>query len=257
MNLSKIKIVVIVFSIMLFVLNSCEKPNTGTPDSQSSQDNAKGAYVVTDIFALANNHSGKALNEDECFVFDSIAPGNFSITFDSCDYRGALRDGKVTVKFERLHPNVPKATNLTITFDNYYVDGNKVEGKITTTVDISDVEHPAYTVVASDMKLTSDSATISWNSTKTHTMIAGFMTPAREDNEFSVSGTSSGVNRNGKAFSTVYDGVIVKNACEHPVEGKITLTSDAKATIIDFGNGECDDLATITMNGVSLEIHLK
>ena len=42
-----------------------------------------------------------------------------------------------------------------------------------------------------------------------------------------------------------------------PVKGVVTIVkNDAEATL-DYGNGDCDDLATITKNGVAKEIHLK
>ena len=42
-----------------------------------------------------------------------------------------------------------------------------------------------------------------------------------------------------------------------PVSGIVEIVkNDAKATL-DYGNGDCDKLATITINGVSKEIVLR
>lgn len=82
----------------------------------------------------------------------------------------------------------------------------------------------------------------------------------REDDEHTIRGTSSGVNRQGFVFST---SILVSNPLLskatyrtnlprtfHPVSGELTMELGDKAVrVLDYGNGDCDKEATITVNG--------
>jgi len=76
-----------------------------------------------------------------------------------------------------------------------------------------------------------------------------------------VFGTSSGVNREGRAFTvnTPQSSQCIKHkSCEFIDKGIIELTPDGfKTRTIDFGNGTCDDNAVFTVNGSTVAFKLK
>jgi hypothetical protein len=81
-----------------------------------------------------------------------------------------------------------------------------------------------------------------------------------EDNVFLVWGYNITTFPNGDKYtSTIKTPLRINMSCKmpFPVSGVIEIMkNDGKATL-DYGKGDCDDLATITINGVAKEIHLK
>jgi len=45
--------------------------------------------------------------------------------------------------------------------------------------------------------------------------------------------------------------LIVGNLCPYIRKGTVTITENTKSVVIDYGNGDCDDLATATYNGIT------
>ena len=263
MKIKAFKVLAIFFAVGLFMVTSCKKDVTSSPDSQSAEDDARGAYISAESFAMGNDEAndvggGKAVN-DTCWTREFVGDwqgGTITFVFDSCEYRGAIRKGTVKIVFTRVSSIHRRAVNTTITFDNYYVDGVKVEGTLTSTIK-GDSIAPSFTVVGKDMKLTfADGKTAKWNATRTFTMVEGFITPNRDDNVIEMSGNVTGTNRKGIDFTSVQDKVRKEKTCKWPVSGTNTITSDNGVTVIDYGNGECDNVITITRNGVSVDINL-
>ena len=45
--------------------------------------------------------------------------------------------------------------------------------------------------------------------------------------------------------------------CKNIVSGKLEITKDGTSSILDYGEGECDDLATLTIGDIVTIIELK
>jgi hypothetical protein len=105
----------------------------------------------------------------------------------------------------------------------------------------------------------SDGTSTTWNHTHTSTLIEGGNTPTHWDNVWSTTGNSSGVNRNGVAYtSTIIEPLIKKATCRWISEGKIEVTRDGNTSSLDFGDGSCDRFATLTTaNGDTFTIRLR
>ena len=77
-----------------------------------------------------------------------------------------------------------------------------------------------------------------------------------------VDGKSSTFNLRGKKKSSRYKRNIIKplvkiDGCDYIVEGRLEFIKDgAVVATVDFGDGECDDIATKTVDGVDKEIKL-
>jgi len=75
--------------------------------------------------------------------------------------------------------------------------------------------------------------------------------------------TTNGVNREGVNYtSLVTEDLIYKRACRGPKRGRVPVAGVKEVTIgdrsftIDFGDGECDTMVTVTSNGESKTIDL-
>ena len=78
--------------------------------------------------------------------------------------------------------------------------------------------------------------------------------------EIHVEGISNGVNREGEDVEVlILERLVFKRACRGgnkfiPVSGIKQITKGDQVIVIDFGDGECDNIATKTIDGVTTEI---
>jgi len=81
---------------------------------------------------------------------------------------------------------------------------------------------------------------------------SGYNTLAWSDDQFSVTGSwSTSFPNRTVHFSTVNSPLIIKSDCEHILGGTIKFTRDnaSAAGLLDYGNGTCDNQATLYVNG--------
>ncbi len=149
---------------------------------------------------------------------------------------------------------LPNTTRI-ITFENYTIDGNLTEGKKT----ISNIDGINFTIKLEGGKITFEDGTfILRQMERNRKWIAGTNTPFFVwDDEFLISGFSSGVNRRGITFShTIVEPLHKKMACLWLVAGTIEMQNGNNLVVINYGQGECDNIATVTVNGETKEITL-
>jgi hypothetical protein len=193
-------------------------------------------------------------------------PGVFPKTI-SIDYgRGCRgRDGKVrSGKIVTVYSNplvVPGATAVT-EFIDYHVDSVKVEGRLS----IKNNSTNATLVMTRSVqggKLTKPNGNyIKWEATHTYTQTAGLGTPGYpRDDEWAISGGARGEcsrNRNVVTWSRVITERLHKAfTCRWIDRGVVKITVNNVEAILNYGNGTCDNKATITKGGVTREITLR
>jgi hypothetical protein len=184
---------------------------------------------------------------------------------------GRVRKGKIIIYYtDRL--TVPGAV-ATTTFDQFFVNDIKVEGTHKVTNISGPPVPPAniarkFRVEVINGKLTKpNSDYIEWNSIKTITQIEGLITPDfPRDDVFKIEGSANGKVKRGNLLvrweSTITEPLIRRFTCRWIVRGKIktvraNLPNNSRwVAVLDFGNGICDNLATITINGVTRQITL-
>lgn len=248
------KFLSVFFTLTLFILTSCEKPSA--PDEQSAEDDARGSYIMADVFAMGNNEAGgggKTVLEN-CYTVDRTHQDTVILSFDNCENRS----GRIIVAFETPNPDSPKAVNTVMTFENYFVDNIAVEGTITSTFG-GTINIPEINVIASNMVATfTNDKTISWSSNKTFKIVEGFGDGNISTNVLEISGTAEGINRKSEDYTSTYNAVTVKRACttKYPISGTVTIVSNDGTTEIDYGSGECDNIITVTSNGISINVTL-
>jgi hypothetical protein len=175
---------------------------------------------------------------------------------------GRNRRGKIIVTHTGRYRDA--GTVITTTFDNYYVQDNKIEGTRTVTnMGNNAVGQPYFTIVENGSVIRANGAgTVTWSSNRTRTWTAGFATPIRQDDVYEITGSSSGTSANGNVCSaTILSPLVRKMSLEcrrHFVAGELKLTIEGRPDrTINFGNGDCDDIATVTVNGETHTITLR
>jgi hypothetical protein len=180
---------------------------------------------------------------------------------------GHHRRGKIIIVYSN-GLRIPGAS-ATTTFDGFYIDSIKVEGthKITNVAEINALAKK-WKVEVTAGKLTKPNGDFTeWNRTTIITQIENLLTTTVRDWIFKIEGYGNGqTRRNGIIVgwnSEIIDPLIKRFNCPHLVKGqvrirRINITNTTRwEGIIDFGNGTCDNKATITVNGHTREIILR
>ncbi|MBI1225081.1 MAG: hypothetical protein GC192_07560 [Bacteroidetes bacterium] len=180
---------------------------------------------------------------------DGSYPRTMTIDFgtDGCTGPdGRVRKGQIVVSLTDSLSNTGAVR--TATFVDFYVDGAHLEGTRTLTNQGPNADGNltfSRTVVGGKITFPNDESA-TWEANHQITLVQGGNTNTPLDNVWETTGSSSGVNRNGKAFSTeIVTPLVRKRACPWVVSGTKTLTVDGKTLTIDYGDGTCDRKATV------------
>jgi hypothetical protein len=171
---------------------------------------------------------------------------------------GNYRRGKIIVSHSA--PYFVPGSVKTITFDNYFVNDNQVLGtKIITNNGRNEANNLNWTKVVDGTIIYSTGETKHWTANRTRELIEGEGTPIRFDDVFLITGTSTITRINGEIFThTILTPLRKEVSCHNIVSGVVEITSADKPTrTLDYGTGECDNLAIVTVNGESHTIILR
>lgn len=212
-------------------------PLGGCPDYHiDSADNANG-FPKTVVMSYGHDNDGDSINEIPCTGSD-----------------GKVRQGLVLAVFDK-HLSQPGAT-ITHTLKNYQVNGIKYEGVISVAKSGNTF---AQTVTGG--KCTKGSEwTILWDCSRSITTLLGD-TANPFDDVCLISGTANGTDRRGKAFSVEIDPANPlrrEMGCPYIVQGIQTIKLEGKKDrTINYGNGTCDNIAVLTIDGNEFEFELQ
>jgi hypothetical protein len=147
----------------------------------------------------------------------------------------------------------------TVTFDGYYVNDHHVEGTRSVTNNGANINgNMNWTINAQNMRITrTDGKYHEWNSLRNRELIAGDTAQILDD-KYSITGSWSGDNSNGETYSiTITNPIIRAVSCWWIQQGTVEIVRSGKPMItLDYGNGTCDNEATITHNGKTKAIKL-
>ena len=274
------KILSLVVVASLFFLTSCqddsENPNQLTDTevaNAASEVSIEAAFEDVDDISYESffylEEGGRIAVSDDSPIKCATRTHdkeNKTITIDygdGCEGPfGRVRSGKIIIKYtDRMY--IPGSV-VTITFDNYYCDGNKIEGTRTrTNISESENDFLRFRITLENGKITWEDGTFATREATWE--IARIRTPNPINDERIRTGSASGVNRAGIGYTlTITKALVWKRGCLPlkrvmiPVEGtKVWALENGATCTIDYGDGTCDNLITITKDGVTKEIEIK
>jgi hypothetical protein len=151
-----------------------------------------------------------------------------------------------------------------ITTNNLTVDGNSLEfDRTVTNLGLSEgTGQMSWSVVVTGTRVkASDGSTATWSANRTRTMTAGLETPeVIEDDVYEITGTDTGTCHQGNTFTATITTPLVKAMSCHWIQsGVVEIESDGRRgdRSIDFGDGTCDNKATLTTPRGSREITIR
>lgn len=203
----------------------------------------------TQVIVTANTLNGAIVSVTPGAGFPKTITIDFS---DGISANGSVRYGKINVV---LSDSVRKTgSTAKITFTKYILNGYKQEGIITWT--------NTSTATAKGWQRKTENGKIStangrfWlhSGIKDAVQIGGANSPnTLLDDIFLITGNHKVTNAAGKTKDAHITEALQKKAvCENIGTGKLKVVSgDGQDALIDFGNGDCDKTATVSINGGS------
>jgi hypothetical protein len=164
---------------------------------------------------------------------------------------GVFRKGKINVV---LSDSLRKSGSTAVmTFDNYYVNVFKKEGTVTWT-NTSTAGTKSWQRKVENGKITNSLNGNYWlhSGIKDVVQTAGVSTPYNlTDDEFSITGNHTVTNAAGKTRTCTILGtnpLHKKASCSNIDKGTVTVQGPNHVAVINFGDGSCDNLATISID---------
>ena len=169
------------------------------------------------------------------------------------------RSGRIII--EVTGPRLEAGTKRTVTFEDYYFNGIRVEGtKVVENTGYNENENLVCSVTLTGGKLTlPDGKTIERSFEHQREWIAGLLTRNIWDDECLVTGTANGTTLEGVGYTnTITTALHWKRACFFIVSGVVKIEREGKPEVeINYGTGDCDAKAVVTREGESKEILLR
>jgi hypothetical protein len=286
MKKSKYYIPAIVLVLGMGTLSSCNKDkevspaNTTKPTSEQNFTTAKATLEVIEELQNLNDlamtvsmdgsaspqATGRiaAIKELPCGtvnhqVNEETGAGTITVDYGSGQRCAddVLRKGKIiftiTVSAE--------GNGVNAEFVGYEANSKKLDGHYTVGITINDaVNYMIYTYDFKNAVLTyADGSKISWNSN--YVINFGYDMGETENDTpiitWEMTGGITGLNHQGKAFSAQITSPLSLDVyCAYGItKGTYLLTAEGYSeAVYDFGNGQCDNLATLTIDGKSEQI---
>ncbi len=273
-NLKKLSILILVVT-SLSLLNSCNK-------DEIVADNVIVKTTVTDYITMINSFSLTTVEElstgDEdglksATISDCLTvtvhenedgefwPRNWTFDYgtENCEsVFGNEKRGMIHVSLSDWWKN--EGSFREITFEDFYINDNKMEGvKTILNIGLNENGNLSFTKKVTDAKLTyADGTSMTWACEKLSEQVEGAETILFADNVWSVTGTGSGVDLDGNNYTMqITSALIYKNGCFYPVSGIVEISTEGQELkVINYGDGECDNIITVTVGDVTETVEL-
>ncbi|MBK7407533.1 MAG: hypothetical protein IPL49_14480 [Saprospirales bacterium] len=245
------------FALPLF-FTACNK-DTQDPADDTEITTSEDVLTAQDLIEDTQEEIDYELEnrdpEDDCPIItvdpnDGTYPRTITIDYgiEGCEgWNGRIRKGIILITVTDTMIN--EGAMRTVEFVNFSVDDVQIAGTKTFTNNGLNADGQlVFTRVVSDASLTFPNGDVAeWNATQTLTLIEGAGTPQRFDDVMQIEGGSNGVNRHGKAFtSEITEPLIKPRACPWIVSGIRTVNVNDHTWTLDYGDGECNKVATLT-----------
>jgi hypothetical protein len=264
-------------ALTALVLNFCQKENDTAEDNVLlTEQETIAEEILSDLDILVD----EALDFQLFFLKSASLDGTYflgdcpTVTYDktstpkvmtidfgkACTGKdGKIRSGKIIVtstSFDNIK------LERTKTFENFVVDGKKIEGSIGKTITIDREDHSRVAVTKENVSVTfpdnggkaqrKAEMTREYKLNSIGNIFDNVITSWGKVEFTRISGT--------KVTKTINesDPLVFKISCHRLVSGTVNFTtSDNRSWSVDYGDGECDNLATITQGDKTRVIHLK
>lgn len=275
---------ILIFGLSLTLLiTSCKKKQKEEDtETTSAAENSLASSIDNDMNNIADEagrtknissfkttESSSIMSSCATLKFDTLVNTNadsITVNYGSSNCvcnDGRSRRGSLLIVYTGKYKD--SLTTITITPINYFVNDNKVSGQKTIkNLGHNSAGHLVYEINSNISIVKADNTgTIQWSGTRHREWLTGEGTLIWSDDKYSITGSANGTNANGRSYTSVITPgkPLIRDmslGCrKHFVSGELQHTPQGKPTrIIDYGNGTCDDKATVTINNTTYTITL-
>ncbi|MBT8321254.1 MAG: hypothetical protein KJO90_06245, partial [Eudoraea sp.] len=202
-----------------------------------------------ELYTTGNSPSGR--NAPECYEA-SYTENGFTVVFNNCVLNGTDNaNGTVTV----VYSTEPGTASFTATYVDFYVGDVKLNGTRSFTI-MGDPNQSAISFsVTSDMTAEfSDDSVIIENGSRVFTFAFG---DSLETSSYGISGSWE-LQVNADEYAVNITSTLEGNlSCGYLTTGTMEVNKNGLQVTVDFGDGTCDNIATIIYpNGASEDVTL-
>ena len=275
---------------MIFAAGCQEHANIQSLDLMTAEDDliadaayddvfseVDGVMNLMDQFGYETSALKSAVVLDTCPIISVISePGTFWPRTIVVDYgdgcnvsrfnadRERIRKGKILIKVSG--PMWIEGSYREVTFEAFSINDFQVEGRRTVTNEGAwdEGEYAGfkyYSVVLEGGTITTpEGQVISKDVNRTRTFVEGEDTKwDTRDDIWHINGIATGVNRQGLAFTREITSPLWKEiGCRFITRGTVLIQAEGRPEVIlDYGDGTCDPLATITIEGETDQVRLR
>ncbi len=277
--MKKVNLILGIFAIaaVALIFNGCKKENDiQLEDNNISQDDSYAEKTFEEVSGIADEaydmkaggnlkaYPGDRLFLSECATVTldtTVMPRVLTIDFgeENCLCRdGKYRRGKIIITFNGRYRQ--PGTVITHGFEDFFVNDKSVEGtKVVTNMGENDNGNIYFTIEVVGVIQREDGSTFSWTASREREWIQGYETNRPWDDIYLITGTASGVRPNGLTWEhEIMTALRVEMACRFIVSGTMEIRPEGRPVILlDYGDGSCDNEATVTVNGETYTIYLR
>ncbi len=271
-----------IFSIFLstFLLISCQSDGTDIDENgfqldeasateQAEIDNISESVVaiIEDVYYNEENQTAAKGVDDknkfipECAIITKeITNKTKKITIDfgdGCVTRNEnIVSGKINMEYNYIISEL--SVSIDYAFDNFYFNRKKIEGTINKIrIRFNENGNPEATINKNIKIIWEDETFVTVDEERIREWIQGVGSGAWGDNVFLITGKGTITRKDGiTRTATIIEPLRREMSCRFIVSGNTKIESGGKSIMLDYGNGECDDLVIATINGKEVEIHL-
>ncbi len=272
-----IKLPYIAIISIIFFLSSCSKINSEAPENTEYE----ATYELSTNQAIADNTTEDAnsilmeaaatknLLGGNIYNLQTISsnllkgsniqvtplvgfPKTITVNFGTTgllSVNGKIRKGKITIV---LTDSVKKSgSKATINFTDYSINNINKEGTVIWKNTSTNIATSWQRTIENGIITTPDGKYWKHSGVLYAVQMDGSATPNNLlDDMFLVTGNQTITNNAGiKRDCFITEALSIKANCGNIVSGKLNVKSNSHNALIDFGNGVCDNIVTISING--------
>jgi hypothetical protein len=260
--MKKIKVLMLMTATAALVF-SCSKDGDNGGSQEITATNAKAVMEAEEMAAVTDealtdvylSQSGKgSLTQKDITCYTGVATDTgYLVTFTECEgAKGHILNGTVNLAYEL---STDESVRFTATYVDFTVDGHAVSGtrSFVVTVDVT-TETFTFTTQSDITITTTGGSVMEITGERVMSIVPGATLDATH---FVISGTWMVKIDSDTYTVSSPEGVSGNPACTFFTSGVVVLAKNGLQVSINYGNGDCDNLATMTYpDGTEEEITL-
>jgi len=253
--MKKITLATLSLLIIALLFNSCKKEDQVIViDSENVTSIAKtiGSFN-TDFF----EQQATDFKSSKCHCLDIIHHENesgefwpFKLTFDfgeeNCEFMaGIFSRGKIHYSLTDNWLN--EGAVKSFVFDDYYINDINIFGtKTFTNTGYNEEQHLTWEIVIAESGIKDTLGhEKTWNATLYAEFVEGSFKDTKCHYSYLITGSGSGTYNGIPYTAEITEALLFEFGCWYPKSGIMTINIGSETVIIDYGEGECDNKATM------------